>query len=117
MKRLFFAVLLLGLMVVFSCSSSDSKDDGSSGGTPISTVIIGTQTWMSKNLDVTKYRNGDDIPQVDLASWAALTTGAWCHYNNDPANDAIYGKLYNWYAVNDPRGLGPVGYHVPTDEE
>jgi uncharacterized protein (TIGR02145 family) len=80
--------------------------------------VIGTQQWMTQNLDVTTYRNGDIIPQVtNPTAWAALTTGGWCYYNNDPANGAIYGKLYNWYAVNDPRGLAPAGWHVPTDEE
>ena len=78
------------------------------------TIVIGTQQWMEKNLDVLTYRNGDIIPQVtDPTTWAALTTGAWCYYNNDPSN----GKLYNWYAVNDPRGLAPTGWHVPTDVE
>jgi uncharacterized protein (TIGR02145 family) len=82
------------------------------------TIVIGTQQWMEKNLDVVTYRNGDIIPQVtDPTAWAALTTGAWCYYNNDPANGAIYGKLYNWYAVNDARGLAPQGWHIPTDEE
>jgi uncharacterized protein (TIGR02145 family) len=84
----------------------------------IPTVTIGTQTWTLKNLDVATYRNGDPIPQVqDPTAWAALTTGAWCYYNNDSSNGAVYGKLYNWYAVNDPRGLAPTGYHVPTDAE
>lgn len=79
---------------------------------------IGSQTWMTKNLDVTTYRNGDIIPEVkDSATWAKLKTGAWCYYNNDPSNGSVYGKLYNWYAVNDPRGLAPEGWHVPTDEE
>jgi len=84
----------------------------------IETVTIGTQIWTLKNLDVTTYRNGDPIPQVqDPNAWANLTTGAWCYYNNDTANGTVYGKLYNWYAVNDPRGLAPVGYHVPSDSE
>ena len=82
------------------------------------TVTIGTQVWTSKNLDVATYRNGDVIPQVqDENAWANLTTGAWCYYNNDASNGTKYGKLYNWYAVNDPRGLAPKGYHIPTDEE
>jgi uncharacterized protein (TIGR02145 family) len=82
------------------------------------TIVIGTQQWMEKNLDVVTYRNGDVIPQVTNATaWAALTTGAWCYYNNDVANGAIYGKLYNWYAVNDTRGLAPTGWHVPNDAE
>jgi uncharacterized protein (TIGR02145 family) len=82
------------------------------------TVVIGTKTWTSTNLNVTTYRDGTPIPEVrDSAEWANLTTGAWCHLNNDPANDAIYGKMYNHYAVVDPRGLAPVGYHVPTFAE
>ncbi|MEI6090236.1 MAG: fibrobacter succinogenes major paralogous domain-containing protein [bacterium] len=81
-------------------------------------VVIGTQTWMCKNLDVDHYRNGDPIPQIkDTTKWAKLKTGAWCYYNNDPALGAIYGKLYNWYAVNDSRGLAPEGWHVPSDAE
>ena len=87
------------------------------GGT-IETVKIGYQVWTTKNLNVSKYRNGDIIPQVkDPREWKNLTTGAWCYYNNDPKNGNIYGKLYNWYAVNDPRGLAPEGFHVPTDME
>jgi uncharacterized protein (TIGR02145 family) len=83
-------------------------------------VTIGTQTWTGCNLNVTTYRNGDPIPQVtDQTDWSNLTTGAWCHINNNPANDAIYGKLYNWYAVNDTAhgGLAPLGYHVPSYPE
>jgi uncharacterized protein (TIGR02145 family) len=77
-----------------------------------------TQVWMLKNLDVSTYRNGDWIPEVtDPGAWSALTTGAWCWYNNDPTMGVIYGKLYNWYAVNDPRGLAPTGWHVPSDAE
>jgi uncharacterized protein (TIGR02145 family) len=82
------------------------------------TVVIGTQTWTTCNLNVTAYRNGDPIPEVtDPAIWETLTTGAWCYYNNDPLNGPIYGKLYNWFAVVDPRGLAPVGYHIPSDDE
>ena len=81
-------------------------------------IKIGDQTWTSKNLDLDTYRNGDEIPQVkDKEEWANLTTGAWCYYENKTANGTNYGKLYNWYAVNDPRGLAPKGYHIPTDNE
>ncbi len=82
-------------------------------------VTIGSQIWMSKNLNVSTYRNGDLIPKVtDAATWGSLTTGAYCYYNNDSATyAAIYGKLYNWYAVNDSRGLAPNGYHVPSNIE
>jgi uncharacterized protein (TIGR02145 family) len=82
------------------------------------TIVIGTQQWMSKNLDVSFYRNGDPIPQVtDPAAWEGLTTGAWCYYSNDPIQGNKHGKLYNWYAVNDPRGLAPQGWHIPSDAE
>jgi uncharacterized protein (TIGR02145 family) len=81
-------------------------------------VTIGTQKWSLYNLDVTTYRNGDTIPQVtDTAAWAGLTSGAWCYYNNDSSNGNTYGKLYNWFAVNDSRGLAPEGWHIPTDSE
>ena len=76
------------------------------------------QVWFQKNLNVSHYKNGDVIPQVtDPTAWANLTTGAWCYYNNDPITGAIYGKLYNWYAVNDPRGLAPEGWHIPSTSE
>ena len=81
-------------------------------------VTICNQVWSKENLNVSKYRNGDIIPQVtDPTQWSNLKTGAWCYYNNDSANGAIYGKLYNWYAVNDPRGLAPSGYHIPSFTE
>ena len=87
-------------------------------GGSIETVVIGNQEWTKKNLNVSKYRNGDVIPEVkDPKKWAKLTTGAWCYYKNDPKNGGIYGKLYNWYAVNDPRGLAPEGFHVPKYTE
>lgn len=79
------------------------------------TIVIGLQQWTKENLDVVTYRNGDIIPQAqDNATWAGSTTGAWCYYNNDVSNASSYGKLYNWYAINDPRGLAPQGWHVPT---
>jgi len=81
-------------------------------------VVIGNQIWTCSNLDVTTFRNGETIPQVtDLTTWNSLTTPAWCYYDNDSANGAIYGKLYNWHAVRDPRQLAPNGYHIPTSDE
>ena len=82
------------------------------------TVSIGTQTWMVENLKTTRYRNGEAILNVtNNTSWAALTTGAYCDYNNAPSNSVTYGKLYNWYAATDSRNIAPTGWHVPTDEE
>ena len=82
-------------------------------------IIIGNQTWTSENLSTCKYRNGDPIPHVkDDATWATLTTGAYCYFNNDSVKyAAIYGKIYNWFAVNDSRGLAPAGWHIPTQTE
>lgn len=83
------------------------------------TVKICDQEWTTQNLDVLTYRNGDVIQQVrDPKVWSELKTGAWCWYNNDSASyAATYGRLYNWYAVNDPRGLAPRGWHVPGELE
>jgi len=88
---------------------------------PEAIETIGTQMWMTKNLNVDKFRNRDPIPHAKTAEeWKRAAENkqpAWCYYNNDPANGAKYGKLYNWYAVNDQRGLAPVGYHIPSDAE
>jgi uncharacterized protein (TIGR02145 family) len=83
-----------------------------------SSVIINGQEWMQKNLAVSKYRNGDPIPTgLSDATWGSSTSGAYAIYNNDAANNATYGKLYNWYAAADSRGLCPTGWHVPSDAE
>ncbi|RYD91835.1 MAG: hypothetical protein EOP54_21775 [Sphingobacteriales bacterium] len=81
-------------------------------------VKIGTQIWMAENLKVTKYRDGTPLPNVTgKEEWFALTSGAYCNYKNDPAVAAIYGKLYNWYAVTNTHQLTPKGWHIPTDAE
>jgi len=87
-------------------------------GNVYQTIKIGDQWWMMENLKVTHYRNGDPIPNVtDDTEWGNLTTGAYCNYDNDEGNVATYGRLYNWYAVGDPRGLAPTGWHIPTDND
>jgi uncharacterized protein (TIGR02145 family) len=87
-------------------------------GNVYNTVTIGTQIWMVEDLKVTKYRNGDPIPNVtDNTSWSTLYSGAYCDFNNDTSYSSTYGKLYNWYAVNDSRKIAPAGWHVPTDAE
>jgi uncharacterized protein (TIGR02145 family) len=84
-------------------------------------VRIGDQIWMKRNLDVSHFRNGDSIPEAKTRmEWVkAGKEGkpAWCYYDNEPKKGKIYGKLYNWYAVNDPRGLAPEGWHVPSRKE
>jgi uncharacterized protein (TIGR02145 family) len=87
-------------------------------GNSYETVTIGTQVWMKENLKVSKYRNGDAIPTgLSNTAWQNTSSGACAVYNNDPANENTYGKLYNWYAVADSRGLCPTGWHVPNDAE
>jgi uncharacterized protein (TIGR02145 family) len=82
------------------------------------TVRIGSQVWMAKNLKVKHYRNGDEIPNVKSdKTWSYLSTGAWCYYKNGHSYGKTYGKLYNWYAVGDKRGLAPEGWHIPSDDE
>jgi len=81
-------------------------------------VQIGTQTWMAENLKTTRFRNGDVLPAgLTPAEWASTEAPANAFYNSDLALEAIYGKLYNWYAAADARGLCPTGWHVPTDAE
>ena len=121
-----FAAFILLLCV--SCSS----DNGPSGppeepqtgtltdidGNIYRTIKIGNQWWLAENLKVTHYRNGDGITYApDASAWANLTVGGYSAYDNSPNNAATYGMLYNWYAVNDPRGLAPAGWHVPSDAE
>ena len=86
-------------------------------GNTYQSVIIGTQEWVSENLRTSKYSDGTTIPNVtNDGEWWDLTTGAWCHYDNDNQYDTIYGKLYNFYAVETGK-LCPTGWHVPTDAE
>ena len=101
------------------CSGSPPADSTQRPCVILTEVSIGSQTWALKNLDVSTYRNGDPIPEVqNPTTWASLTTGAWTYYIYTGVNGAnYYGKLYNWYAVNDPRGLAPLGFHIPSDAE
>lgn len=84
-------------------------------------VSIGAQVWMAENLNVDRFRNGDPIPEARTdEEWKRATSEkrpAWCFYNNDSSLGATYGRLYNGYAVSDPRGLAPEGWHVSTDAE
>ena len=87
----------------------------------IEIVRIGKQFWQTSNLNVDTFRNGKPISQIlDDEDWEQrIANGkpAWCYYNNDPENEFKYGKLYNWWAVNDSRGLAPKGFHIPSDDE
>jgi uncharacterized protein (TIGR02145 family) len=87
-------------------------------GNVYKTIVIGTQEWMAENLNTSIYRNGDPIVTgLDNSAWGSTTSGAWSYYNNDASYACPYGKLYNWFACTDARGLCPVGWHVPSDSE
>jgi uncharacterized protein (TIGR02145 family) len=85
------------------------------------TITIGEQVWTSENLNVSKFRNGDPIPYAKSdEEWKKAAENrqpAWCYFDNESGSGKKYGKLYNWYAVNDTRGIAPAGYHIPTDTE
>jgi uncharacterized protein (TIGR02145 family) len=102
-------------------NSKTSKTEAAPRASYPGTVKIGTQLWAVANLDVSTFRNGDSIPQAKSnKEWVAAGASgkpAWCYYNNDPAIGKVYGKLYNWYAVNDPRGLAPTGWKLPSDAD
>jgi uncharacterized protein (TIGR02145 family) len=107
-----FTVTLL-LLALLSCKPTVKDVDGNK----YKTVTIGTQVWMAENLKTTRYNDGTPIPLVtDYEEWAALTTPAYCWYNNDSSHKEVYGALYNWYAVNTAK-ICPEGWHVPSDEE
>ena len=120
MKRIVLLFQLLTLFFVFlSCDSSNSKNESE---TLLETEVkIGSQIWMMKNLDVDMFRNGDAIPEIKTEEewFKAEEQGkpAWCYYKNNHNQGIKYGKLYNWYAVNDSRGLAPEGWHIPSDKE
>lgn len=124
-KNIYYRIII-GLIFLTSCSNSDKIENEEPNsnvvtdieGNTYSTIEIGTQIWTKENLNVSKYRNGDPILQVtDPYEWQNSKTGAWCYYANQSANGIIYGKLYNWHAINDARGLAPKGWHIPSDSE
>jgi uncharacterized protein (TIGR02145 family) len=79
------------------------------------TINIGTQVWMMENLKTTRFRNGDLIHNISMTSeWDNMKSGACCDYENTLNYSKIFGKLYNWYAVIDPRNIAPEGWHVPS---
>ena len=87
-------------------------------GNQYTTITINGKEWFKENLKTTKYANGDSIENVPTAGdWGLRTSGAWAFYNNDVTNNSNFGKLYNWYAISDIKGLCPKGWHVATDTD
>lgn len=110
------ALIFITSILLLGCSNDDNVQ--TEEAIEYESVFIGNQEWMLENLDVETYRNGDTIPYVeDEEIWSQLTTGAWTLVTYDGFDGLGYGKLYNWYAVNDPRGLAPEGWSIPTMED
>jgi len=138
-KYAFWSILSLGLLIIivgiaFILNFTDvsnlkffdkillsEKSDGTVNQLDSNSVRIGSQVWMKSNLNVDHFRNGDSIPEVksitELEECEKNKQPAWRYIKKDDETLLFYGKLYNWYAVNDPRGLAPVGWHIPSDEE
>jgi len=121
-------VLLVSILLIISCSNSNDSTGSNSEGTIITvtdydnnvyqTITVGNRVWMAENLKVTHYQNGDPIPTIESDNiWENISTGANCEYDNNASNVATYGRLYNWSAVIDSRGLAPIGWHVASMDE
>ncbi len=114
-KVLLFISLSFLFFPFFSNAQSNVTDID---GNVYPTVVIGDQEWITENLRTTRYRNGDSLLASPTGGlWENHTQGAWLLYDNDPVNEMLYGRLYNWYAVEDSRGLCPAGWSVPTDAD
>ena len=110
--------------IIFSATADPSNCPSSvmdADGNVYPVAEIGNQCWTASNLKTSKFADGSAIPNnTDVEFWSQITTPAtpaWRIFNNKPINDSIYGKLYNWYAISDPRNVCPNGWHVPTNEE
>jgi uncharacterized protein (TIGR02145 family) len=119
-RNLGSTVMSVFLTAIFmtGCNANSPKPVTDIDGNSYVTVNVGGHLWMAENLNVTRYRNGDPIPEVtDGATWATQNAGARCVYDNKAENGKTFGMLYNWHAVTDPRSLAPAGWHVATDKE
>jgi uncharacterized protein (TIGR02145 family) len=116
MKR--YLLILSIVLIVTSSFNRNTNKVVDIDGNQYDTITIGTQTWMVENLKTTHYKNGNPIPNIsERPEWNNLSTGAYCDYNNDAETGNTNGHLYNWYAINDPAGLCPTGWHIATDSE
>ncbi|MDI1321951.1 MAG: fibrobacter succinogenes major paralogous domain-containing protein [Algoriphagus sp.] len=116
MKKHYLFTLIFFLICLLSFAQQVVID-----GQTYKTVKIGSQTWMAENLNVTKFRNGEDIPLalVEEEWWMGGEDGipAYVDVEFDSENGQFFGKLYNYFAVSDPRGIAPEGWRVPTDAD
>jgi uncharacterized protein (TIGR02145 family) len=119
-KQIILSTIALATVISLNAQQHGSFTDPRDGRI-YKTVKIGEQVWMAENLNVDRFMNGDIISHAKTnEEWIQAGNEkkpAWCYYNNDTNNGFTYGKLYNWYAVNDSRGLAPAGWHVSTNSE
>lgn len=125
--RKVYITLLIASVLLLSCDYINKLiggGDNSKTNQPATVkqaIKIGDQTWISVNLSTSAFKNGDTIPQAKTdEEWKSAGEAgkpAWCYYNNDPKSGKKYGKLYNWFAVSDQRGLAPAGWHIADDTE
>lgn len=118
--RTFMTIVFYSIFMI-SCNKKNNDSSEKIQQNKNLTIKIGSQIWATQNLNITTFRNGDDIPEAKTdEEWRKAEKEkkpAWCYYNNDSENGEKYGKLYNWYAVNDSRGLAPKGFHIPSSLE
>lgn len=109
----YFKGIVVSLILFSGCREAHILSDIDGNVYPV--IQIGNQVWMAENLRVTRYRNGDSIRYItgDM-NWSTMKEGAYCSYGNNDAHTNVYGRLYNWYAVQDSRSIAPAGWHIPT---
>ncbi len=108
--------MFLSILTVDAISQTGTVTD--SEGNQYGTVQIDDLVWMSENLRVKQYNDGTEIPNVqDNGEWGETTSGAWSHFQNDSANEDLFGVLYNFYAATDSRGICPDGWRVPSQQD
>lgn len=114
MKIILILIVFFIQILASSYAQQNSDTVSDIDGNIYHAIKIGNQIWLLENLKTTKYRNGKPIPNINDSTWCSLKTGGYCNYNNDSTYSQIFGRLYNWYAVNDSGNIAPAGYHVAT---
>jgi uncharacterized protein (TIGR02145 family) len=120
-KTVLFALIYCISLAMIGCSGNQNrrKNKQEVRKDNFKKVVIGTQTWMTENMAVSTFRTGEKIFHAkSIEEWKGAgekKQPAWCYYENDPKNGTQFGKLYNYYALTDPRGLAPKGWHIPTE--
>jgi uncharacterized protein (TIGR02145 family) len=127
-KALIYELLILFMLTVSftACKKDEINEEPSDpnagtvqdvDGNSYNTVKIGDQWWMAENLNTSKFRNGENIPNVaESGEWSITENAAYCNSNNDPDIAADYGRLYNWHAVADGRKICPEGWHESNND-